>query len=151
MTKVIGLAGVSGGAEEIEAATRGEIFSARRATAIALVTIVALVCLAGDTQREQIRVRETARAEHLARTFEFHVHHQLQSIDDLLRQMREMRLDTPRGFAEAITELRAGELGQRSIQFAFIGLDGRLRHSTAGVDAAARVWLGDEDYFKVHL
>ncbi|HET6719392.1 MAG TPA: diguanylate cyclase, partial [Rhodocyclaceae bacterium] len=151
MTKVIGRSAASGGAEDIEAATRGEIFSARRATAIALATIVVLVGLAGNTQREQIRVRETERAEHLARTFEFHVHHELQGIDDLLRQMREMRLDTPRGFAEAITELRAGELGQRSIQFGFIDLDGRLRHSTVGVDAAAHVFLGDEDYFKVHL
>lgn len=151
MTKVIGRNGVSGNADEIESATRGEIFSARRATAIAVATILVLVGLACTSQREQIRVRESERAENLARAFEFHVHHELQSIDDLLRQMRQMRLDTARGFDEAITELRAGEIGQRLIQFSFIGLDGKLKRSTVSGSEADKTYLGDEDYFRTHL
>jgi diguanylate cyclase (GGDEF)-like protein/PAS domain S-box-containing protein len=62
-----------------------------------------------------------------------------------------MRLDTPRGFDEAIGELRAGEIGQRLIQFSFIGLDGKLKRSTASGGEIENTFPGDEDYFKAHL
>ena len=130
--------------------TRSEIRFARWATGAAFLIVLFLIAFAWHAQRGQIIARETERAENLARAFEFHVHHEIQNIDDLLRQLRKMQLDSEQGFHDAVSELRAGELGQRAVHFSLIGADGMVRHSTQEDLNATRPYVGDQSVFKAH-
>jgi diguanylate cyclase (GGDEF)-like protein/PAS domain S-box-containing protein len=151
MNKVISLRAYSDSPETADPAAVQEMFNARLAALIGSLAVLLLVFFACFNQREQVRERENERAANLARAFEFHVHHELQSIDDLLRQMRQLPVDSTRGFDRELARLRAGELGARSIQFGFIGPDGVLRHASAGGDLVPAARLAERDFFRAHL
>ena len=150
MSKVIAKPGGTVRFDAFDLATKSEIFNARRATAIAIAAVLFLIALAWHSQCHLIKARENERAENLARAFEFHVHHEIQNIDDLLRQLRTMVLETDAGFREAVAEIRAGEMGQRAIHFSLIGTDGYLRHRTDLNGDLSQAFLGDLPLVSAH-